>query len=104
MLNTLKKYLFEPRFHFSRFQFNLVALIFIVFGIITGSFLTIKGVSHVFAINDTTQTWTYDTANAGDFTYDSSLVSVDTSAHPVTGVNKFTNPAFSDNNDSWTAS
>lgn len=104
MPSYIKKYLFEKRFHFSRFQFNLVAVVFIVVGLILGSYFTIKGVSHVFAANDTTKTWTFNTANAGSYTYDSSLVSVDTSAHPVTGVNKFTNPAFASDASSWSAS
>lgn len=50
----------------------------------------------------TTNTWTYNTANAGQFTYDSSLVTVDNSgARPITGVNKITNPSFETDTSSW---
>lgn len=96
----LKDYLFSPRFHFSRFQFNLVALLFITVGFVTGTYLTLKGITSIFALNDTAKTWTFNTANAGSYTYDSTLVTVDdTGAHSV--ANKLTNPAFTSNNTSW---
>ncbi len=100
ILIKLKTYLFTPRFHFSRFQFNLVALLFITVGLIAGSYLTLKGITSIFALNDTAKTWTFNTANAGTYTYDSTLVTVDdTGAHSV--ANKLTNPAFASNNTSW---
>ncbi|OGG12731.1 hypothetical protein A2875_02265 [Candidatus Gottesmanbacteria bacterium RIFCSPHIGHO2_01_FULL_46_14] len=70
----LKFYLFTPRFHFSRFQFNLVALLFITVGFVAGTYLTLKGITNIFALNDTAKTWTFSTATAGDYTYDSTLV------------------------------
>ncbi len=103
-LQKLKHYLFTPRWHFSRVQFNLVATFLIFAGIMVGSYLTVTKIllPHVFALNDTTKTWTFNSANAGDYTYDSNLVAVDDSgARPVTGVNKITNSAFASNNDSW---
>jgi len=101
MLRRVKDYLFYPRFHFSRFQFNLVAVFFLTIGFIAGSYLTLSKIfPNVFALNDTHQTWTFSTANAGNYTYDSSLVTVnDTGAHPV--ANKLTNPAFASDNTSW---
>ena len=103
-LQKLKHYLFTPRWHFSRVQFNLVATFLIFVGLVVGSYLTVTKIllPHVFALNDTTKTWTFNNANAGDYTYDSSLVTVDDSgARPITGVNKFANPDFSANNSSW---
>jgi len=56
----------------------------------------------ILALNDTTKTWTFNTANAGNFTYDSNLVTVDdTGGRPITGVNKLTNPAFASDNSGW---
>ena len=71
----IKKYLLEPRFHFSRFQFNLAALLFAVFGFIFASYFAAIKLNLVFALNDTTKTWTFNTANAGNYTYDNTLVS-----------------------------
>jgi hypothetical protein len=103
MIQKIRQYLFYPRFHFNRFQFNLVAVFFLTVGFIAGSYLTLSKIfPSVFALNDTTKTWTFSTANASQFTYDASLVTVDdTGAHPVTGVNKITNPAFATNNTGW---
>ncbi|MCL4374543.1 hypothetical protein M1523_01640 [Patescibacteria group bacterium] len=99
--NKLKNYLFEPRFHFSRFQFNLIATFFLLTGLFAGSYLALSEIfPHAFALNDTHKTWTFDTAGASSYTYDSNLVTVDDSgAHPA--VNKLTNPAFASDNSSW---
>lgn len=97
----IKTYLFEKRLHFSRFQFNLAALLFAVFGFIFVTYFTVLKFPSVFAVNDTSKTWTFTTGNAGQFTYDTSLVTVDGTAHPVTGVNKVTNPSFSSDTSSW---
>ncbi len=100
--SRLKAYLFSPRFHFSRFQFNLISIFLVSVGLVIGSYLTLSKVfPNVFALNDTNTTWTFNTANAASYTYDSTLVSVDTSAHPISTVNKFTNPAFASNNTGW---
>ena len=101
MIQRIKHYLFYPRFHFNRFQFNLVAIFFLTVGFIAGSYLTLSKIfPNVFALNDTAKTWTFNTANASSYTYDSSLVTVDdTGAHSV--ANKLTNPAFASDNSSW---
>jgi len=103
ILEKLKQYLFAPRWHFSRFEFNLLSILFISAGLIGGVYLTLsKAFPNVFAINDTTKTWTFNSAGASGYTYDSTLVTVDDSgARPVTGVNKITNPAFTTDNTSW---
>ncbi|MEA2057045.1 MAG: hypothetical protein U9O78_05085, partial [Patescibacteria group bacterium] len=107
ILQKLKRYFFAPRWHFSRIQFNLVATVLIFAGIVTGSYLTITELilPNVFAANDTTQTWTFNSANSSDYTYDSNLVTVDDNGATVaSGVNEFTNPAFTNNNSSWNVS
>jgi len=103
ILEKLKQYLFAPRWHFSRFEFNLLSMLFISAGLIGGVYLTLsKAFPNVFALNDTSNTWTFNTANAGNYTYDSTLVTVDNSgARPVTGVNKLTNPTFASDVTSW---
>lgn len=101
-MNGIKKYLFEPRYHFNRLQFNLAGLVFTIIGFLLASYFAAVKLPSVFALNDTTKTWTFDTANAGSYTYDSNLVTVDdTGARPVTGVNKLTNPAFTTDTSSW---
>lgn len=49
MIARIKNYLFYPRFHFSRFQFNLVALFFLTVGLVAGSYFALKGVTSLFA-------------------------------------------------------
>jgi len=61
-LPNIKAYLLEPRFHFNRLQFNLVALLFISAGIISGSYLTLQGITSIFA---TTSPWTQTNWNGG---------------------------------------
>jgi len=99
--SKIRDYLFKPRFHLNRFQFNLVALFFLTVGFIAGSYLTLSKIfPNAFALNDTAKTWTFNTANVSSYTYDTSLVTVDdTGAHPV--ANKLTNPAFASDNSSW---
>ncbi len=103
--NRIKKYFFEPRFHFSRLQFNLVSLFFVAIGVAIGLYFTaFHLIPSIFAVNDTNKNWTFSTATASNYTYDSTLVTVDNSgARPITGVNKFTNPAFTSDASSWTA-
>lgn len=104
IIQKLKHYLFEPRFHFSRFQFNLIALLFLSIGLFGGSYLALSELfPKVFALNDSKQEWTFSNAKAADYT--TSLTTVDdTGAHPsggTIGANKFANPAFTTNADSW---
>lgn len=101
-MKTVQKYLFEKRYHFSRFQFNLAGAFFIFAGFVFATYFTAIKLPSVFALNDTTKTWTFNTSNAGSYTYDSTLVTVDNSgARPIDNVNKITNPAFSSDNSSW---
>ena len=106
ILAKLNHYFFSPRFHFSRFEFNLISTVILTVGLVAGSYLTLSKVfPHIFAVNDTAKTWTFNTTNAGQYTYDNTLVTVDdTGAHPIAGANKLTNPAFVTDNSSWTAS
>ena len=106
ILAKLKNYFFSPRFHFSRFEFNLISTLLLGIGLVSGSYLALSKVfPNVFAINDTNKLWTLNTANVAQFTYDSTLVTVDdTGAHPVANVNKLTNPDFASNNSSWSLS
>jgi len=103
-MSQVKKYLLEPRYRFSRFQFNLVAFVLIIIGTVASLYIAyFKILPSVFALNDTTKTWTFNAANAGNFTYDNTLVTVDDSGgRPITGVNKLTNPSFNSDNSSWT--
>ena len=97
IINKIRNYFFETRFHFSRFQFNLVAIFFLFMGLSTGSYLTLSKIfPNVFALNDTPAPWIFSTANAGQFTTSLSVVD-DTGAHPTggtVGANKLANPDF----------
>ena len=95
---------FTRKITIAKWQFNLALFTAFVVGIIfslgylTNSYLLPK----IFAFNDTTQTWTLNTANASQYTYDNTLVTIDnTGVHPITGVNKLTNPSFTSDNSSW---
>lgn len=99
----LKNYLFEPRFHFSRFQLNLFAILFLSLGLIGGSYLALSKIfPNVFALNDNNHTWTFQTDTASQYT--TGMVTVEgTSGTPIgahpsggqVGANKFANPDFS---------
>ncbi len=61
MIQRIKNYLFYPRFHFSRFQFNLIAIFFITIGLFVGSYFTLKGISYIFAVEPSSVTKDTDT-------------------------------------------
>ena len=102
MIPKIKNYLFYPRFHFNRFQFNLVAIFFLTVGFITGLYLTLSKIfPNVFALNDTHKQWNLNVATTGDYT--KSLVTIEGSevspigAHPsggTVGANELVNPGF----------
>jgi len=100
----VSNYLLKPRFHFSRFQFNLVALFFMSLGLVAGTYLTLSEIfPRVFALNDSAKVWTFSSANSGDYTTSLTLVD-DNGAQPTggtVGANEFTNPAFASDNSSW---
>jgi len=102
----IREYFFSPRFHFSRIQFNLIAIILVAIGSILGIYLTVTKVFPlVFALNDTNKQWTFNTANQAQFTYDSNIMAVDnTGAHLANPVNKVLNPNFTSDNSNWTVS
>lgn len=91
ILQKIKHYLWEPRFYFSRFQFNLVALFFITVGFVGGTYLALSEIyPRVFALNDSNKVWTFNAANAGDYTASQTVVD-NSGAHPTGG----TEPAIS---------
>lgn len=104
ILQRIKHYLWEPRFHFSRFQFNLVALFFITVGFVGGTYLALSEIyPRVFALNNSNKVWTFNAASAGDYTTSQTVVD-NSGAHPTggqVGANEFTNPAFASDNSSW---
>ena len=102
MIKRIKNYIFEPRWHFSRFQFNLVAVFFITIGFVAGSYLALSKIfPDVFALNDTPHTWNLNASTTDNYT--KSLVTIEGTegspigAHPTggtVGANKFTNPGL----------
>ncbi len=100
----IKHYLWKPRFHFNRVQFNLVAVFFLSIGFVIGTYLTLnKFYPQIFALNDTQQTWTFDSSSADD--YAKSQVEVnDLGAYPgggQVGANELANPSFEFDTDAW---
>lgn len=68
--------------------------------------LLLSSVSPVLALNYTTKPWTFTLATASDYTKSQidgvDVVTVDdTGAHPISNVNRITNPAFATNNTGW---
>lgn len=103
MVRKIKCYLFYPRFCLGRFQFNLVTLFFLTIGITYGLYFALsRAIPYVFALNDTTKTWTFSSSTTGDYTKNQidgeTVMAVDdTGAHPtggVVGANEFANPGF----------
>ena len=95
--------LFTKKITIAKWQLNLFGVILFSLGAVFGvGVLTNKLVlPGIFALNDTTKTWTFNTENAGNYTYDNALVNVDDSgAWP--GVNKFTNAGFESDLTGWT--
>ncbi len=102
MIEKIKKYLFTPRFHFNRFQFNLIALFFITVGLVFGSYLTLKKIINIFAFNDEFTTWNINVGTSNAFTFDTNLVTVGGSGAQIAdNVNKFNNSSFEVGTSSW---
>ncbi|MDZ7586522.1 MAG: hypothetical protein U0946_02100, partial [Patescibacteria group bacterium] len=103
-------YFFSPRFHFSRFTFNLAAVFFITIGLIAGSYFTLKGITSIFAASSWTQTdWSGGALSGtvtGTVTTYESLSSTDASTTTgqvtLTNTEKFSNTGFETNLDGWT--
>lgn len=105
---ALKKHLFEPRFHFSRFQLNLFTLIVISVGFTTGTILTAMRVIPIIkAFNDTQKVWNMNVSTASDYTTASLMTIDDNGAQVVTaGQNRYQNAGFEDGADfdnNWSA-
>jgi len=58
-MNGIRKYLFEPRYHFSRFQFNLAGLVFAFLGFLIATYFATVKLPQIFA--STTSSITKDT-------------------------------------------
>lgn len=104
VFKTILHNLFTKKITIAKWQFNLVVLTTFVAGSIFGLYFLATGVllPRIFALNDTNKNWNFATATAANYTYDTSLITVDnTGAHPVSGVNKITNPAFASDASSW---
>jgi len=107
LIKRIGNYLFAPRWHFSRFQFNLISAVLLTIGLVGGTYLTLSRVfPKALALNDTSHIWEFTTSGSeANYTYDATLVSIDPSgARPITGVNKFANPDFSSNVEGWSTS
>lgn len=93
---------FLSRAKYSKTYLRFFGATCLTIGFVLGVYFTLTKLvfPSIFAVNDSTKTWTFDAAGAGDYTYDSSLITVDDSgARPAD--NKFTNPALNTNLDSW---
>lgn len=81
-------------------KYNLGVFVKSLCGLFIVTFIFLAIISIVYATSTTT-TWTFNAANSANYT--TSLATVDNSgAYPVSGVNKFTNPSFESNTNSWT--
>ncbi|PIS15939.1 hypothetical protein COT62_01015, partial [Candidatus Roizmanbacteria bacterium CG09_land_8_20_14_0_10_41_9] len=99
--------LFTKKITLYKWQLNLFGVIVFGFGICFGGFLTVKNIlfPKIFALNDTTKTWTFSVGVGSSYTFDATLVGVGGSgASPITGVNKLSNPSFAADTGSWTLS
>jgi len=105
-MQKIYHYLFAPRFTLNRFQLNLVGLFFISIGLVAGSYLTLKGITKIFAAPAPwTQTDWSSGVGASTTNQYSSASSIDatTTAGQLTLTNteKLTNTDFETNLTSW---
>ncbi|MEI8067486.1 MAG: fibronectin type III domain-containing protein [Candidatus Shapirobacteria bacterium] len=98
-------YFFAPRFYFSRFQFNLIAVLFISIGLATGTYLTMSKVilPSIFAVSQTSNTLNFDVGSSGNYNYDTSSVTIGASGVQPIATNKFSNSSFATNSVGWTS-
>jgi len=69
-------------------------------GLLIGTFFGIKNLIQIFALNDTVQTWNFNTNTLGDYTYDSTLIK-GRSDYITGGLKKVSNGSFEENTDGW---
>jgi hypothetical protein len=108
MLKNIINILFTKKITISKWQFNLFGFLCITIGIIAGSYLTIKGITSIFATSSWVQTdWSGGTAS-GTFnntitTYESLSNINPTVAGQIslTNTEKFTNTGFETDLSSW---
>ena len=100
----VSKYFFRPSLKLSRVQIDIIAICFLMSGFLIASVIIFSDLfPRSFSLNDTTKTWDFNTSEAGNYTYDSTLITVDNSgARP--NANKITNPSFTTDNSSWSVS
>lgn len=106
MRNQFKHHWLQTLRNFCSAPLNLLFLVVAVMGLVTGTYLSFHYVfPQVFALNDTNNVWTFTAPTAGNYTYDSSLITIDAAgAHPVSGANKLSNPNFSSDLAGWSIS
>ncbi len=95
-MSGLRKYFFEPRYHFSRLQFNLVSVFFVSVGIIIGLYFTaFHLIPSIFATTTSSITKDTDTDfNQGTFTSTTVSGSGAAAVVQLTGTSGFYNSAW----------
>jgi len=105
-MQKINHYLFAPRFTLNRFQLNLVGLFFISIGLVAGSYLTLKGITKIFAAP---APWTQTDWSSGvgasttnQYSLASSIDATTTAGQlTLTNTEKLTNTDFETNLTSW---
>jgi len=83
-----------------KWQFNLFAFVCISIGVVLGLYAGAVNIFKSYAVNDTFQTWTFNIANANNYTYDSEFIAVNNSGAHL-GVNKLTNGSLDTDLAGW---
>lgn len=100
-IQKINRYLFLPRWHFSRFHFNIITTFLLAVGFIGGTYFTLnKFWPQLFAANDTYQVWTFDTTNDENYTFNTNSLTILDSGVSVS--NKALNSTFDTDLTSWT--
>ncbi|MGI5826094.1 MAG: fibronectin type III domain-containing protein [Patescibacteria group bacterium] len=105
MIRKIIHHLFTKKITIAKWQLNLFGVIVFSAGALFGLYVLGNEVilPRLFALDDTTNIWTFNAETADNYGYDSNLVTIDgAGAYPAAGVNKFTNPSFtSEDISSW---
>jgi len=104
IFNQLKRWWVNRRKpQYSKNFLQAFGTLMLVAGFVFGSYQAVNHLllPRIFALDDTTHTWTFDSTNEPNYTYDAELISITDSGAAINNGNQFSNPSFASNNDGW---
>jgi len=102
--NQLRRWWFyRKKPQYSKNFLQAFGTLMLVTGFIFGSYQAVNHflLPRIFALDDTTHIWIFDSAREPNYTYDTELISVTDSGATINSGNQFSNPNFASNNNGW---